>query len=47
MGVRFSAAVTYQADPTGSLARLNGVVGMVEYNEDGNGVVSTVVQEWK
>ena len=47
MGVRFAAAVTYQADPKGKLARLNGVVGMVEYTEDGDGKVHIVETEWK
>ncbi|MSQ27456.1 MAG: hypothetical protein EXR51_04890 [Dehalococcoidia bacterium] len=47
MGVRFAAAITYQADPKGKLARLNGVVGMVEYIENADGTVTSTVTEWK
>ncbi len=47
MGMRFAAAVTYQANPNGKLAKLNGVVGMVEYTEDADGNAHSVIQEWK
>ena len=47
MGVRFAAAVTYQADPKGKLARLNSIVGMVEYTEDADGKVHITLTEWK
>jgi hypothetical protein len=46
MGMRWAAAVTYQTNSP-KLARLNGVVGMVEHETDAQGNAKVRAWEWK
>ena len=46
MGMKWSAAATYQTNSK-KLARLNGVVGMVEHETDARGNAKVRVWEWK
>jgi hypothetical protein len=46
MGMKWSAAVTYQTNSK-KLARLNGIVGMVEHETDAQGNAKVTAWEWK
>jgi hypothetical protein len=46
MGMKWSAAVTYQTTSK-KLARLNGIVGMVEHETDAQGNAKVRAWEWK
>ena len=46
MGMKWSAAVTYQTNSK-KLARLNGIVGMVEHETDAQGNAKVRAWEWK
>ena len=46
-GVRFAASATYQAAPSGKLARLNHVLVLVEHAASGDGSVRSTFTEWK
>lgn len=46
MGMKWAAAVTYQTNSK-KLARLNGVVGMVEHETDAQGNSKAKAWEWK
>ena len=46
MGMKWAATVTYQTNSK-KLARLNGIVGMVEHETDAQGNAKVAVWEWK
>jgi hypothetical protein len=46
-GVTFAASVAFQAGATGKLARLNGVLALVEHVAGGDGSAKSTLTEWK
>lgn len=47
LGVKFAASVAFQASPSGRLARLNGVLVLVEHETDADGNARSQLWEWK
>ena len=46
-GVKFAASIAFQAEATGKLGRLNGVLVLVEHTTAGDGSVRSTLTEWK
>jgi hypothetical protein len=46
-GLKFAASVAFQAGPTGKLARLNGVLVLIEHTAGGDGSARSTMTEWK
>jgi hypothetical protein len=47
MGMKFAASVAFQAQTTGKLARLNGVLVLVEHVVEADGSARSTLYEWK
>jgi len=46
-GLKFAASLAYQAGGTGKLARLNGVLVLVEHTAGADGKTRSTMTEWK
>ena len=46
-GIKFAASIAFQAGATGKLARLNGVLVLVEHTAGGDGKTHSTMTEWK